>query len=465
MTIWHPTALNPAKPKYQALADAIANAIQAGELTPGARLPAQRWLADQLNVTVGTITRAYAEAERRGLLVATVGSGTYVREKTQSDHFQIQERSAAVLDLGFTLAVEQGQTRLVQDHLRAIADQPELLSALFDYSTERGWAPHREAAQQWLAEEGIERHADDVLWCHGGQNALFTCLHALCESGDTVLSDGITYSGFILAARYLHCRHIGLPMDDQGLLPHELRVACERYRPRVLYLMPQLHNPTGQQMSTERKQAILDICAHYDVVVIEDNVQAALLSDRPTPMVAMAPDQVVALSSCSKAMVGGVRTGFLVPPAKWRDRFRMALRVGSWMVAPLLVELTSRWIRDPARHGIMEAQRAEVRARQTLAQQVLGELGYRGHPEALHGWLPMSGQWRAVEFAQLLARQGIAIMPAEVFAVGQFVAPQAVRLCVGAPLTQAQLRTALTMIAQTLQSPSANAHWLEQGTI
>ncbi|WLD57997.1 PLP-dependent aminotransferase family protein [Salinispirillum sp. LH 10-3-1] len=465
MTIWNPSALNLAKPKYQALADAIADAIAEGELGPGSRLPAQRLLADRLGVTVGTITRAYAEAERRGLLVATVGSGTYVREKAQSEGFQIQERSSSMLDLGFTLAVEKGQTSLLGDHLRNIADTPELLNALLDYVPETGLAPHRAAAQTWLAEEGIHRHTDDILWCHGGQNALFTCLHALCESGDTVLSDGITYSGFILAARYLHCRHVGLPMDNEGLIPHELRIACERYRPRVLYLMPQLHNPTGVQMSDTRKRELLAICAQYDVMVIEDNVQTALLSDKPTPMVAIAPDQVVVLSSCSKAMVGGLRTGFLVPPPAWRDRFRMALRVSSWMVAPLLAELTSRWIRDPQRPEIMRAQRADVVARQALAQQILGHHGYRAHPEALHGWLPMTGQWRAVEFAQLMASEGVAVKPAEVFAVGQFAAPQALRLCIGAPLTHAQLTTALQTIATALQAPSADAHWLNQGTI
>lgn len=465
MTMWLPGDLNSAKPKYQALADAIAQAVADGDLPPGTKLPPQRRLADALRVTLGTITRAYAEAERRGLLEATVGSGTYVRQQQQSDGFRIQERSSSVIEMGFTLAMDEGQTELLRRHTRDILDTPQLFDALLDYVPETGLRAHREAAQRWLQEEGIVRPADDILWCHGGQNAIFTALHALCESGDTVLSDGITYSGFILAARYLHCRHIGLPMDDEGLLPQELITACERHRPRLLYLMPQLHNPTGRQMSETRKRELLAICARYDVMVLEDNVQTGLMTHKPQPMVALSPDQVVAMGSCSKVMVGGLRTGFIVSPLAWRDRFRMAIRVNSWMVSPLMVELTARWIEDPQRPIIMDRQRADLAKRQALAARYLGEFGYQGHPEVLHGWLPLPAPWRAQAFTHAMAERGIALKPADVFAVGQFNAPQAVRVCVGAPLSIPTLEQALQCIAEQLRSAPSDAHWLDQGTI
>ncbi|HNE02467.1 MAG TPA: winged helix-turn-helix domain-containing protein, partial [Plasticicumulans sp.] len=80
MTMWTPD-LNPyAGPRYRAIADALEADLREGRLAPGARLPTHRELAERLGVTVGTITRAYAEAEARGLTRVTVGRGTFVRE-------------------------------------------------------------------------------------------------------------------------------------------------------------------------------------------------------------------------------------------------------------------------------------------------------------------------------------------------------------------------------------------------
>lgn len=464
VTIWHPQSLNPNKPKYLALADAIAEAVAAGELNPGTRLSTHRALADRLAVTVGTVTRAYAEAERRGLLEARVGSGTFVRRDSHSESFRIPEREPSTIqDLGFTLPLDIGQQHYIRHELEAILRESGLLRELLGYTPETGLRRHREAACRWLAEDRIDCDADDVLLCSGGQHGLFTALTALCRSGDTVLSDGLTYSGFILAARYLHLRQVGLPMDAEGLLPDELRTACERYRPRALYLMPQLHNPTGIRMSDERKREILRICAEFRVTVIEDNVQSGLLAEKPLPMATLDPQRVVAISSCSKVLAGGIRVGFLVVPRHLKDRFRMAIRVNSWMVSPLLAEVAARWILSPERERMTRAQRDGLRERHAIARRILGGYGYAGHEDALHGWLPMPGHWRALEFTQIMAAQDIHLKAADVFAVGQFAAPQAVRLCLGAPVPDGKLEEVLATIARALDAE--DAYCLQRNTI
>src|SRR5262245_8139881 len=82
MTIWHPNLGQRPGPRYLAIAESLAADITAGRLTAGDRLPTHRDLADRLGGTVGTVTRAYAEAARRGLVGGEVGRGTYVRENT-----------------------------------------------------------------------------------------------------------------------------------------------------------------------------------------------------------------------------------------------------------------------------------------------------------------------------------------------------------------------------------------------
>src|SRR4026207_556190 len=79
MTIKLPPRGQRSGPIYQAIADAIGQEIEAGRLKPGGRLPTWRVLARRLGVTLTTVTRAYGEAQRRGLLNGEVGRGTFVR--------------------------------------------------------------------------------------------------------------------------------------------------------------------------------------------------------------------------------------------------------------------------------------------------------------------------------------------------------------------------------------------------
>src|SRR5690348_3384564 len=81
MTIWLPKLEQRSGPLYLAIADQLARDLAAGRIKPGDRLPTHRELAWKLGVTVGTVTRAYAEAERRGLIAGEVGRGTFIRER------------------------------------------------------------------------------------------------------------------------------------------------------------------------------------------------------------------------------------------------------------------------------------------------------------------------------------------------------------------------------------------------
>ena len=79
MTMWTPDLRQRSGPRYLAIAEALADDAGGGRLRPGTRLPTHRDLADRLGVTVGTVTRAYAEATRRGLVSGEVGRGTFLR--------------------------------------------------------------------------------------------------------------------------------------------------------------------------------------------------------------------------------------------------------------------------------------------------------------------------------------------------------------------------------------------------
>ena len=92
MTMWNPE-IDAAGARYLAIAEALSGDVKSGRLRPGDRLPTHRDLAYRLGVTVGTVTRAYAEAARRGLVGGEVGRGTYVRDTRPASFSALDDRS------------------------------------------------------------------------------------------------------------------------------------------------------------------------------------------------------------------------------------------------------------------------------------------------------------------------------------------------------------------------------------
>lgn len=134
MTIWKPE-LSGQGPVYRQLAQAIANAIEHGELQPGQRLPTHRALAEQLGVTVGTITRAYSEAEHQGWLTARIGAGTYVREESSEPalSWHIRQPDPERIELWQNLPILQDRQNAFSDAVDQILATPGRLNALMEY--------------------------------------------------------------------------------------------------------------------------------------------------------------------------------------------------------------------------------------------------------------------------------------------------------------------------------------------
>src|SRR5688500_3509370 len=169
MTIWSPR-LAPGASKYIALADAIAADVSGGKLRPGDRLPTHRDLADALRVTVGTVSRGYAEARRRGHVLGEVGRGTFVRGSVAAPTPEA-DGADGLVDLSVNhpavLAplVEETALRGALTSLAGIDD----LAALLRYPPDGGAPRHREAGAAWIGLSGLEAPAGRVVVCSGSQ--------------------------------------------------------------------------------------------------------------------------------------------------------------------------------------------------------------------------------------------------------------------------------------------------------
>lgn len=451
MTIWHPDLSKRTGPRYLAIAETLAADITAGRVAAGARLPTHRELADRLGVTVGTVTRAYAEAARRGLVGGEVGRGTYVREgpgaATNFQHAAASgERSPneiiADLRLNFVPSIP-GDDNLA----RALAGlAAERIGALLEYQPPQGMAEHRAAGVDWIGRSGLETDPDRVLVTSGAQHAMTVAIAALLQPGDLLLTEALTFPGVRTLARLLHLRLQAVAMDEDGLLPDAFESACRQGSAKALYCMPSIQNPTGSVMPVARRQTIAAIAERYGVAIIEDDVYGFLDEQALPPLSSYAPTQGHYLTSLSKSIGPGLRVGFLSVPPGRADPFRAAVQGTVWMATPLVAEIASRWIRSGVGDWYVAQRRNEAHERQQLARRLFGNRDYSAHPFGMHLWLRLPDSWRAEDFAAAAAERGAPVTPISAFAVGR-TREQAVRVSLGAAPDQAQLGRALGVVA------------------
>jgi DNA-binding transcriptional MocR family regulator len=452
--MWLPRIDERPGPRYRAIADSLGDDIAAGRLAPGSRLPTHRDLAERLGVTVGTVTRAYLEAARRGLLSGEVGRGTFVRPAAADEHGD----DGAAVDLSHNHPPVTGPGPLsdvLQRTLGAMAVRADL-GGLLGYPVDGGRAAHRQAGAAWIARSGLAVSAEDVLVCAGSQHALTTVLATRLQPGQVLLAESVTYPGLKALANLLHVRLEGVALDADGLRPDALEEACRRSGAQALYAVPTIHNPTSRVMSEGRRREVAAVARAQGLAIIEDDIHAVLPPQRPLPIAAFAPERTYYLTSASKTLAPGLRVGYLLAPRGEAGRLAASVRATTWGAAPLTAEVVSSWIRDGTADALLEARRAEAAARQALAAQALAGAEYEAHPVGYHLWLHLPEPWRSDTFAAQAARRGVAVTPAEAFVVGRGAAPHAVRVCLGSARTREALARGLGRVAETLAgSPDA----------
>jgi 2-aminoadipate transaminase len=166
---------------------------------------------------------------------------------------------------------------------------------------------------------GINCTAEDVLLTSGSLQAMDLVNNLLVGAGDTVILEEFTYGGAIGKVQRLGARVVGAPLDEGGIRIDALRAILEELRaegvrPKYIYTIPTVQNPTGSVMSLERRHALLKLAREFAVPVFEDECYADLVwsGERPPALYALAPGQVIHIGSFSKSLAPALRIGYIV---------------------------------------------------------------------------------------------------------------------------------------------------------
>lgn len=450
--MWMPRLVENARMKYLGIVEALEADIRSGLVAPGERLPAQRAIAEALGVDLTTVTRAFNEARRRGLVEAQAGRGTFISETTEGGAYQ----GPSLIDLSMNIPPQPAEIdfrKLLPQSMSAVLGTPRgLLSLHYQQST--GTEPDRHAAASWLADRIDGVTAERIVVAGGAQSALFAICDTLLERGDAVATGAMTYPGLKAVAFQKGLALEPLAMDEQGILPDALEQLCRRRAPKALYVIPSIDNPTTATLPEERRRALIGIAREHGIIIIEDDPYAPLRQESTPSIAGLAPEITWHIATLSKCATPALRIAYVVAPgATGALRLAGALRAIALMAPPLLASLASRWISDGTLGEITRAIRNENAARQKLAASVLGDIGYAADPYGHHLWLQLPSHWRASDFAEHADRAGVSIVPASAFATVAHPI-EAVRISLGVAPDREDMEDGLTQLASLIAQPS-----------
>lgn len=408
-----------------------------GQLSYGYLLPPVRKLATFLKVNPGTVVSAYKLLEQNGYIFSRAGSGSYVAEITASSDEQYQaalpEPELEAFPRNVSAMPENCidfSTVMPPPDLLPIDDFKNILIEVLDrdkgnafsYQDSQGFKPLREAISSYLKEQGIKAQADNVQIISGAQQGIDIVAKALLNYGDYVFTENPTYPGAIAAFRSRGAKIVEINMESDGIDIQDLEVKIRTFRPKLIYVMANIQNPTGYSYSLAKRNRLIGLARRYNAMILEDDYISELdVSDLPlAPLKALDRDQrVIYLKSFSKIFMPGLRLAFLLMPPQLVSKV-LAIKHNSDISTS---GLTQRAFDLYLRKGIWQQHIAAVRRiyleryQTTLAviEQFLPEVICHRPRGGLTCWLALPEGLSAHKVVQEAEKQGVLLTPGTAF--------------------------------------------------
>lgn len=379
------------EPIYRQLIRIIRDQIATGTWHAGDRLPATRDLADELNISRISVVNAYAELRESGLLSAHTGRGTFVAGVSSREPRQLPANALSYVMSDFHLApgVITFSIGTPAEEFLPVAATRQAMNAVLDrdgaaalnYEEMEGYQPLRSAIADFVAPSGITVRSGQVLITGGTQQAIDSTVQALCSENDTILTSNPTYLGVLDTARVRRVNVVGLPMDAHGLCLDQVERTIHDYHPKLIYVTPTHHNPTGTVMPIHRRRQLLELATHYRIPILEDAVYSELhySSTPPPPIKALDTEGIVLYASgFSKILIPGLRIGFVIASGVLRERL-LSVKSAADLCTPTLNQRTVHYYMETgALGGHLDRLRRACRERRDAAVNALRDCMPRG---------------------------------------------------------------------------------------
>lgn len=337
---------------YKRLAAHYLDAIRAGTLARGARMPSLRKLMQLHSISLSTAIQLCRELESAGWLEARDRSGYFVRTPARASLAPLNEPACTAPDPAQYVGIHARVSAFVSNRrnqavkvnfsiaraapqlypgealrtamAKGLRQRPELLTTA---PQQRGEAGFRSVLARRALASGMTLAPDDILVTNGCIEALNLALRAVASAGDTIAVESPTFYGLLQVLESLGLRALEIPTSPQtGISLEALELAADTYGDiKAVVVVPHLQNPLGSVMPDENKQRLLRFCEAREIALIEDDTYSALL-DSPAPLAAIKSwdrsGQVIHCASLHKILAPGLRLGWMAA-GRWQARVEM----------------------------------------------------------------------------------------------------------------------------------------------
>ncbi|MEP6599377.1 MAG: PLP-dependent aminotransferase family protein [Actinomycetota bacterium] len=303
-------------PVYAALGDAIVSLVLDGRIAPEARLPSERELADQLAISRATVTAAYDALRGQGFLASRTGAGSFVTVPPDARPRVSTLRWAPATpqhadEIDLTCAALPAPPGVLPNAIARAVEQLPVLAAGSGYDP-MGLGPLRAAVAERYTTRGVATHADQILITNGSLHAFDLLLRLLVGPGDRVLTELPTYPGALDALRGNGARIVPVPLAPEGgWQVGQIQATLRQTSPRLAYLIPDYHNPTGALVHDQDRRDVLRAARQAGTTVIVDESFVELGYGSSARPAAALDGTVVSIGSLSKPVWGGLRLGWV----------------------------------------------------------------------------------------------------------------------------------------------------------
>ncbi|MEU9088232.1 PLP-dependent aminotransferase family protein [Streptomyces sp. NPDC048357] len=411
-----------ARPGYRALADAVRTLILDGRIALHVRLPAERELAEAVGASRATVTGAYDLLRESGYVRSRRGSGTWTE---LPDGHRPVGAHAIVGGIGGRADGEPG----IDLAIAAMGAPEGSLAEAFAWAAPRlpqlarspGYHPFglpdlRTAVAERFSRRGLPTRPEQILLTSGAQQAFSLVVSLLCRAGDRVVTENPTYANALDALRHARLRTGSIAVSDAGWDMEIAESTLRQTVPRMAYVIPDFHNPTGALMPPEQRLRLLAATRATGTWLVVDETIADIALDvpAPAPLASLAPrggaDHVITIGSLSKTHWGGLRVGWVRATAKMIAELT-AVRVSADMTGSVLDQLVALPLMDDMDRAL-PARLAQLRIQREALVQALQrhtpEWSWQVPPGGLSLWVDL-GEAVSSALAERAAAAGVHI--------------------------------------------------------
>jgi GntR family transcriptional regulator/MocR family aminotransferase len=438
-------------PLYQQIESYLRQAILSGNLNANTRLPACRQLAKDLGVNRSTVENAYSALEADGLVFSRMGSGTYVLQQdilpnisTRSDrdrfplwqqNFYVQNAASEVVEeilragghprpINFASGISDARQFPAEEFRKTLQSvmRRDQIGAL-EYGEPNGYAPLRENITHILASQGLQTRPESILITAGSQQAIFLASQVLLKPNDTVLVENPTYSVAKDLFRTLGYQIVGVPMDGQGMDVEKLEKLLQQYHPRLIYTIPNFHNPTGTCLSSARRRQLIVLADRYNVPILEDDFVGDLRYEghaQPSLKALDPGGQVIYVSTFSKMLVPGLRVGFIVADGPVYESLLNYKRLSDLATSTLIQRALDAFVTVGRYQTYLHRscqtfrKRRDVMAK-AIAHYLPNNVSFDVPSGGLFIWLRLPKNISASDLLPIACKEGVAFVPGKYF--------------------------------------------------